>query len=125
MKYSLIITQGTQGESNTVAVDAEGEFVGGKLILGYTFDGAEYKLEICENAMAQNRDGEVKLHMQFIDGKTTNAWLFEGQSGGAFPVCTKKLDVCFDGADCKVECEFSYGACGETVNLSVSASVLQ
>lgn len=125
MKYSLLITQIADGENSTVAVDADGTLNGGVLVLNYSYDGADYTLEIGRNAMAQSRDGDVKLTMQFTEGQITKARLSDGQSGGEFPVCTKKLEVNFDGTDCKVNCEFSYGACGETIKLSVSASVLQ
>ena len=125
MKYSLIITQIADGENAVTAVDADGIMDGGVLVLSYSYDGAEYRLEIGQSEMAQTRDGDVKLYMHFIEGQTTTARLYDGENGGEFPVCTKKLEVQFDGEDCKVECEFSYGACGEVTSLSVAASVLQ
>ncbi|MCM1545945.1 MAG: hypothetical protein NC033_02805 [Clostridiales bacterium] len=125
MKYSLLITQVAEGERTVTAADAEGDFIGGVLVLCYRYDGAEYKLEIAENAMAQSRDGDFNLSMKFIEGQTTAARLSDGQSGGEFPVCTQKLAVRFDGFDCRAECDFSYGACGEVIKLSVVASVLQ
>ena len=125
MKYSLIITQIADGENAVTAVDADGIFEGGVLVLTYSYDGADYTLEIAPSEMAQTREGDIKLNTHFLEGQTTTARLFDGQSGGEFPVCTKKLQVQFDGEDCKVECEFSYGECGETITLSVAASVLQ
>lgn len=125
MKYSLIITQKAEGEETVTAVDAEGIFEGGVLTLSYSYDGADYALEIGPSEMAQTRDGDIKLNTRFIEGRTTTARLSDGTSGGEFPVCTQKLQVQFDGADCKVSCEFSYGECGEKINLWVSASVLQ
>ena len=125
MKYSLIITQGAEGENNTVAVDASGSIYGDVLVLHYIFDGAEYSLEIGEGQMAQLRYGAIKLSTRFIEGQTTVARFDDGTCGGEFSIFTKKLDIKFDGEDCRVDCEFSYGECGETINLSVSASVLQ
>ena len=125
MKYSLVITQTAEGETTVTAVDAEGAVCDGTLVLKYLYDGAEYTLEVSPYAMAQTREGGVSLSMRFAQGQTTEARLSDGQTGGEFPVCTRRLDVQFDGADVKAECEFSYGACGEVVNLSVSASVLQ
>ena len=57
MKYSLVITQTAEGETSVTAVDAEGEIIGGALVLNYSYDGAAYRLEIAQNAMAQTRDG--------------------------------------------------------------------
>lgn len=125
MKYSLIITQGAEGENNTVAVDASGEMYGNILVLHYIFDGAEYSLEIGDGQMAQLRYGAIKLTTRFIEGKTTVAGFDDGTCGGEFSIFTRKLEIKFDGEDCLVNCEFSYGECGETINLSVSASVLQ
>ena len=125
MKYSLEITQKSDGESSTVAVDASGEVYGDVLILHYIFDSAEYSLEISDNEMAQNRFGAIKLSMRFIEGRTTAASFDDGVNGGGFPIFTRKLQVQFAGADCKVECEFSYGEDGDAVNLSVKASVFQ
>lgn len=125
MKYSLEITQKSDGESSIVAVDADGALCGGTLILNYSYDGADYRLEICKSAMAQIRNGDVKLYMRFVEGQTTVARLFDGQNGGEFPVCTSKLQVAFDGADCKAYCEFSYGEGGEITEITVGARVLQ
>ncbi len=125
MKYSLEITQKSDGESSTVAVDASGEVYGDVLILHYIFDSAEYSLEISDSEMAQNRFGAIKLSMRFIEGRTTAARFDDGVNGGEFPIFTRKLEVHFDGADCKAECEFSYGEDGDVVNLSVAASVFQ
>lgn len=125
MKYSLVITQTAEGETLVTAVDAEGEIIGGALVLNYSYDGAAYRLEIAQNAMAQTRDGEVKLYMFFAEGQTTEARLSDGVNVGEFPVRTKKLAVQFDGADCKAECEFSYGDGGDIISLSIVASILQ
>ncbi len=125
MKYSLIITQIADGENAVTAVDAEGIMDGGVLTLSYSYDGAEYTLEIGPGEMAQTREGDVRLYTHFLEGQTTMARLYDGESGGEFPVCTLKLVVQFDGEDCKADCEFSCGEGGETVNLSVAASVLQ
>lgn len=125
MKYSLVITQTAEGESNTVAVDAEGVYENGTLVLNYQFDGAAYRLEIGQNAMSQTRGGDVNLSMFFAEGKTTAARLFDGTNGGEFPLYTHMLKVRSDGADCKAECEFSYGEGGEKIYLSVAASILQ
>lgn len=125
MKYSLEIIQKSDGESSTVAVDANGEIYDDVLILHYIFDSAEYSLEISDSQMAQNRFGAIRLSMRFTEGRTTVARFDDGTNGGEFPIYTRKLDIKFDGADCLVNCEFSYGECGETVNLSVNASVLQ
>ena len=125
MKYSLEIIQKSDGESSTVAVDASGEKYDDVLILHYIFDSAEYSLEISDSQMAQNRFGAIRLSMRFTEGRTTVARVDDGTNGGEFPIYTRKLDIKFDGADCRVDCEFSYGECGETVNLSVNASVLQ
>ncbi len=125
MKYGLEITQTSDGEKSTVAVDASGELYDGVLVLHYIFDGAEYSLEIGENEMAQLRLGAIRLSMRFIEGQTTAARFDDGTNGGEFPIFTRKLGIKFDGADCKAECEFSYGEGGDAVNLSVIASVLQ
>lgn len=125
MKYSLEIIQKSDGESSTVAVDANGERYDDVLILHYIFDSAEYSLEIRDSQMAQNRFGAIRLSTRFTEGRTIAAHFDDGTNGGEFPVYTRKLDIKFDGADCRVNCEFSYGECGETVNLSVNASVLQ
>ena len=125
MKYSLEIIQKSNGESSTVAVDANGELYDNVLILHYIFDSAEYSLEISDCEMAQNRFGAIRLSMRFTEGRTTVARFDDGTNGGEFPVFTRKLEIRFDGADCKVDCDFSYGEGGETINLSVSASVLQ
>ena len=125
MKYGLEITQTSDGEKSTVAVDAEGGLNGDVLVLRYTFDGAEYCLEIGDCEMAQTRRGEIGMSMRFIAGKTTAARFGDGGNGGEFPVHTNKLEVKFNGADCKAECEFTYGDGGEAVNLSVTATVLQ
>ena len=125
MKYSLEIIQKSDGESSTVAVDANGEKYDDVLILHYIFDSAEYSLEISDNEMAQNRFGAIKLSMRFIEGRTTAARFDDGVNGGEFPIFTKKLEVQFDGTDCNVSCEFSYGEGGESINLTVSARVLQ
>lgn len=125
MKYSLEIIQKSDGESSTVAVDASGEIYDNVLVLHYLFDSAEYSLEISDSEMAQLRYGAIKLSMRFTEGRTTVARFDDGTNGGEFPVFTRKLDIKFDGADCKVNCEFSYGEGGETINLSVNASVLQ
>lgn len=125
MKYALLITQTADGESTVTAVDAEGKFYDGVLILHYIFDGAEYCLEIGGKEMSQLRTGAIKMFMRFSEGRTTVAQFGDGINGGEFPVFTRKLEVKFDGADCNVSCEFSYGEGGEAVNLSVSATVLQ
>lgn len=125
MKYALLITQTADGESTVTAVDAEGKFYDGVLILHYIFDGAEYCLEIGGKEMSQLRTGAIKMFMHFSEGRTTVAQFGDGVNGGEFPVFTRKLEVKFDGADCNVSCEFSYGEDGGTVNLSVSATVLQ
>lgn len=125
MKYSLVITR-TAGEDEAVtAVDAEGKFYDGVLILHYIFDGAEYCLEIGDKEMFQLRTGAIKMFIRFAEGRTTVAQFGDGVNGGEFPVFTRKLEVNFDGADCNVSCEFSYGEFGESVTLSVAASVMQ
>lgn len=125
MKYSLEITQQSDGETSTVAVDADGSVYGDVLVLHYIFDGAEYSLEIGENQMAQLRLGAIKLSMLFIEGRTTAARFDDGTNGGEFPVFTRKLEINSDGSDCKVRCEFSYGEGGEITLINVRASVLQ
>lgn len=125
MKYSLLITQVAEGEKTVTAVDADGTFYDGVLILHYIFDGAEYCLEIGGNEMSQLRTGAIRMFMRFSEGLTTVAQFGDGVNGGEFPVFTRKLEVRFDGADVKAECEFSYGECGEAITLSVSACVLQ
>lgn len=125
MKYSLEITQKSDGESSTVAVDADGNLYDGVLALRYVFDGAEYSLEICEKEMSQSRYGAIKLSMRFIEGRTMAARFDDGTSGGEFPVFTRKLEIKFDGADCKVFCEFSYGEGGEITAITVGASARQ
>lgn len=125
MKYALLITQTADGESNTVAVDADGKFYGGVLDLHYIFDGAEYYLEIGNGEMAQIRNGAINMHMRFSEGRTTAADFSDGVNGGEFPIFTRRLEVKFDGEDCAVECEFSYGEGGEVTKLSVAANVLQ
>lgn len=125
MKYSLLITQVAEGEKTVTAVDADGTIYDGVLILHYIFDGAEYCLEISGNEMSQLRTGAVKMFMRFSEGLTTVAQFGDGVNGGEFPIFTRKLEVKFDGADCNVSCEFSYGAYGEAIILSVSAYVLQ
>lgn len=125
MKYALLITQTADGESTVTAVDAEGKFYDGVLVLHYIFDGAEYCLEISDKEMSQLRTGAIKMFMRFSEGRTTVAQFGDGVNGGGFPVFTRNLEVKFDGADCNVSCGFSYGEGGEEVNLSVSATVLQ
>ena len=125
MKYSLEITQKSDGESSTVAVDASGELYDGVLVLHYIFDSAEYSLEISDCEMAQLRYGAIKLSMRFIEGRTTAARFDDGVNGGEFPIFTRKLEIKFDGADCKVNCEFSYGEDGDVTEITVDARVLQ
>lgn len=125
MRYSLVITQTAEGETTVTAVDAEGALCGGALVLKYSYDGAQYTLEISESAMAQTRDGDVKLYMKFAEGQTTAARLSDGSTCGEFPVFTRRLQVRFDGAEVKAGCLFSYGACGGEINLSVTATILQ
>lgn len=125
MKYSLVITQTVGDETSVTAVDADGKFYDGVLILHYIFDGAEYCLEIGGKEMSQLRTGAIKMFMRFTEGRTTVAQFGDGVNGGEFPIFTRKLEVKSDGADCNVSCEFSYGEGGEVTILSVSASVLQ
>ena len=106
-------------------MDASGELYGNVLVLHYIFDSAEYSLEISDCEMAQKRFGAIKLSMHFIEGRTTAARFDDGTNGGEFPVFTRKLEIKFDGADCKARCEFSYGDDGEITEITVGARVLQ
>ena len=125
MKYSLVITRTEGDDTSVTAVDAEGKFYDGVLVLHYIFDGAEYCLEIGDKEMSQLRTGAIKMFMRFAEGRTTVAQFGDGVNGGEFPVFTRKLEVNFDGSDVTAECEFSYGEFGESVTLSVAASVMQ
>ncbi|MDE7380299.1 MAG: DUF1934 family protein [Clostridia bacterium] len=123
MKYGLEIVQTVDGESNVVAVDALGELTDGELILKYTFDDADYMLQISENAMAQSRGGVFKISMEFIPEKVTQCRIFDGENGGSFNIHTTLLSVKFENGNCRVECEYC-GDDGETTRLEIFAREL-
>lgn len=124
MKYALKIEQTADGETSVVAVDAIGEMCGGVLILQYSFDGAEYILEIAQNQMSQTRRGEVSLNMHFAEGKQSFCRLGDGTHVGGFEIFTERLSVTFDGENCRAECIFTGGADKEVTSLTVQANLL-
>ena len=121
MKYSLEIVQSEDGEESVVAVDAEGELSDGVLTLAYSFDGAEYLLEISSREMRQRRSGNLNLCMLFRMGESTTCSLSDGVNGGSFEIFTEEYQADFDGRNCTVNCLFSDGAGGAGTRINVAA----
>lgn len=125
MKYSLEIIQSVCGEESAVAVDAEGAFDGGVLILEYTFDCAKYVLEISEREMKQTRTGDIGLKMRFVMGETTRCVLSDGEQDGVFYVFTEEYQADFMDGKCTVNCLFSDGDSGDCTRIVVRAVCIE
>ncbi|MCI8368278.1 MAG: hypothetical protein HFJ81_01400 [Clostridia bacterium] len=124
MKYGLEIISKTGEDTSVVAVDAQGEHGEDGLALVYSFDGAEYALCISQEAMTQERRGEVNIFTEFRAGKTTVCRISDGTGYGTFNVRCEKLEVSFNGGDCVAVCAFSGGDGAEQTTITVTARAL-
>lgn len=125
MKYGLEIRQKTEEGESIVAVDAEGLIEEDAASLNYTFDDADYTLEVGGGYITQTRTGDVNLFMQFIKGRPTLCRIEDGACSGAFELYTKKLKIDFTPSGFNAECVYSDGQGGADTSLLIKAFKLE
>lgn len=121
MLYGLEIRQKTEEGESIVAVDAEGLIDGEAASLYYTFDDAEYKLEVADGGVTQTRTGDVNLFMRFEEGRSTLCRIEDGGRSGAFALLTKRLNIEFLNSGFEAECVYSDGEGGADTSLYIKA----
>ncbi len=124
MKYTLRIIQQTENGREETAAEAEGGFSGGRLVLGYAFDGARYSLTLAKDFIRHTRSGEVSLDMRFAEGERSVCTVGHGGSDGFFEIVTNKLKVNAGSSFAAAECEFSSPDGGNLTKMIITASVI-
>ena len=112
MRYHLKIedcsAQDIRGE--TLSVIAEGEYVGGVLCLRYTFDQAEYRLNISSDRIESLRLGDTQISRIFKRGEATCGSIKGGGTVGSLNIFTHELQAIITANGCNVKLKYSDGS---------------
>lgn len=123
MRYVLHITRKSDSDGSETAVDADGRFEGGALILDYLSDGAENRLILSNDKMTHERFGEIGLKMEFDPTRSTLCAVNGCGLRGGFYVTTHLLKVKLSASGSRARCVYS-GDDGVRTQITVSVRPL-
>lgn len=110
MKYLLEISEiseiSDKMRARPLRVIAQGGEEADGLRITYLFDGAKYILALSAGIIVHEREGDTRMHMEFVRGAQTFCKISCGDLSGGFALFTRNMRVSFEGGGCVAEVEY-------------------